>query len=157
MARYFVWAAVVVAGALLAVADWRWIKRPVFGALLVAGVLGGAIVINVSPFTFGTGGYYMEGVIISAGSALAWLVMFSLSPGNLPLGVSVVTVPDDLVEVGDGIASAIPTWLLCVVASVYRGKTHINDVALARRSRQAERSIVSEIQRGAAARQSQRR
>jgi hypothetical protein len=71
MTRYFVWAGVVVAGALFAVADWRWIKRPVFGALLVAGVLGGTIVINVSPFTFGTGGYYMEGVIISAGSALA--------------------------------------------------------------------------------------
>jgi hypothetical protein len=71
MTRYLVWAAVVVAGALLAVVDWRWIKRPVFRALLVAGVLGGAIVINVSPFTFGTGGYYMEGVIISAGSALA--------------------------------------------------------------------------------------
>ena len=71
MTRYFVWAAVVVAGALFAVVDWRWIKRPVFGALLVAGVLGGTIVINVSPFTFGTGGYYMEGVILSAGSALA--------------------------------------------------------------------------------------
>ena len=71
MTRYFVWAAVVVAGALLAVVDWRWIKRPVFGALLVLGVLGGAIATNVSPFTFGTGGYYMEGVIISAGSALA--------------------------------------------------------------------------------------
>jgi hypothetical protein len=74
MTRYFVWAAVVVAGALLAVADWRWIKRPVFGAL-----------------------------------------------------------------------------------SVHRGKTHICDVALACRSRQAEPSIVSEIQRVAAARQFQRR
>ena len=69
--RYLVWAAVVVAGALLAVVDWRWIKRPVCGALLVAGVVGGIIITNVSPFSFGTGGYYMEGVLISAGSALA--------------------------------------------------------------------------------------
>jgi hypothetical protein len=71
LTRYFVWAAVVVAGALLAAVDWRWIKRPVCGALLVAGVGGGIIVTNVSPFTFGTGSYYMEGVLIAAGSALA--------------------------------------------------------------------------------------
>jgi hypothetical protein len=51
--------------------DWRWIKRPVCGVLLVAGIVGGIIVTNVSPFTFGTGSYYMEGVLISAGSALA--------------------------------------------------------------------------------------
>jgi hypothetical protein len=71
MTRYFVWAAIVVAGAVLAVVDWRWIKRPVCGALLVGAVGGGIIVTNVSPFTFGTGGHYMEGVLISAGSALA--------------------------------------------------------------------------------------
>jgi hypothetical protein len=71
MTRYLIWAAVVVAGALLAVVDWRWIKRPICGALLVIGIVGGIIVTNVSPFTFGTGSYYMEGVLISAGSALA--------------------------------------------------------------------------------------
>ena len=71
MTRYIAWAAVVVAGALLAVVDWRWIRRPVFGVLLAAGVGVGIIVTKVSPFTFGTGGYYMEGVIAAAGSALA--------------------------------------------------------------------------------------
>jgi hypothetical protein len=69
--RYLVYAGVIVAGTLLAVADWRWIKRPVFGALLVVGIVGGIIVTNASPFSFGTGSYYMDGVIISAASALA--------------------------------------------------------------------------------------
>lgn len=59
------------AGGVLAVVDWRWIRRPVCGALLVIGIVGGIIVTNVSPFTFGTGSYYMEGVLIAAGSALA--------------------------------------------------------------------------------------
>ena len=59
------------AGGVLAVVDWRWIRRPVCGALLVIGIVGGIIVTNVSPFTFGTGSYYMEGVLITAGSALA--------------------------------------------------------------------------------------
>ena len=71
MTRYFAWAAVVVAGALFAVVDWRWIRRPVFGVLLAAGVGGGSIVSQISPFTFGAGGYYMEGVLVAAGSALA--------------------------------------------------------------------------------------
>jgi hypothetical protein len=71
MIRYFQWAAVVVAGVLFAFGDWRWIKRPVFGALLVAGIVGSIIVTYLSPFTFATGGYYMEGVLISTGSALA--------------------------------------------------------------------------------------
>jgi hypothetical protein len=70
--RYFVWACVVVAGALLAIADWRWIKRPVFGLLLAAGGIGGIVVTKLSPFDFATGGYFMEGVLISGGSALAW-------------------------------------------------------------------------------------
>jgi hypothetical protein len=71
MIRYFQWAVVVVAGVLCAFGDWRWIKRPVFGVLLVAGIVGGIIVTNVSPFNFATGGYYMEGVILAALSALA--------------------------------------------------------------------------------------
>src|SRR5450631_1169203 len=71
MMRCFVWACVVVAGTLFAIADWRWIKRPVFGLLLVAGVIGGIVVTKLSPFDFATGGYFMEGVLISGGSALA--------------------------------------------------------------------------------------
>ena len=59
------------AGGLLAIVDRRWIKRPVCGVVLIAGIVGGIIVTNVSPFTFGTGSYYMEGVLIAAGSALA--------------------------------------------------------------------------------------
>jgi hypothetical protein len=43
-ARYFVWVGIVVVGTLLAVVDWRWIRRPVFGVLLVAGVGGGFVV-----------------------------------------------------------------------------------------------------------------
>ena len=65
------WAAVVAAGVLFAVVDWRWIKRPVFGALLIAVIGGGVIVVNLSPFSFGTGGYYIEGVLLAALSALA--------------------------------------------------------------------------------------
>ena len=71
MTRYLVWAGVVVAGTLLAIVDWRWIKRPVFGLLLVAAVIGGIVLTKVSPFDFATGGYFMEGVLMSAGSALA--------------------------------------------------------------------------------------
>ncbi len=41
LTRYFMWAGVVVVGALLAVVDWRQIRRPVFGVLLVAGVVAG--------------------------------------------------------------------------------------------------------------------
>jgi hypothetical protein len=69
--RYLVWAGVVVAGALLAVVDRRWIGRPVSGLLLVAGVVAGFLIEKVSPFSFGTGSHYMEGVLVSAGSALA--------------------------------------------------------------------------------------
>jgi hypothetical protein len=69
--RYLVGAGVVGLGALLGWVDWRWIRRPVFGVLLIAGVVGGIVITNVSPFDFATGGYYMEGVLISGGSALA--------------------------------------------------------------------------------------
>jgi hypothetical protein len=51
--------------------DRRWIGHPLLGVLLVAGVCGGLIITSVSPFSFGGGSRYMEGVIISAGSALA--------------------------------------------------------------------------------------
>jgi hypothetical protein len=71
LSRYVVWAGVVVVGAILAVVDRRWVSFPLFGLLLVAGVGGGLIITRVSPFSFGGGSYYMEGVIISGGSALA--------------------------------------------------------------------------------------
>jgi hypothetical protein len=69
--RYLIWGGVIAIGALLAVLDRRWIRRPLFAVLLVAGVIGGLIITRVSPFTFGGGDHYMEGVILSAGSALA--------------------------------------------------------------------------------------
>jgi hypothetical protein len=71
LARYATWAGVVAIGALLAVLDRRWIRGPIFGALLLAGVVGGLVITEVSPFSFGGGSYYMQGVLISAGSALA--------------------------------------------------------------------------------------
>jgi hypothetical protein len=71
LTRYAVWAGVIAIGAILAIADRRWVAHPLFGALLVAGVCGGFIITSVSPFSFGGGSHYMEGVIISAGSALA--------------------------------------------------------------------------------------
>jgi hypothetical protein len=66
-----VWAAVVAIGALLSVVDRRWIRWPVLGMLLAAGVVGGLVVTRISPFTFSGGDHFMEGVILSAGSALA--------------------------------------------------------------------------------------
>ena len=71
MTRYFMWAGVVVFGALLAVVDRRQIRRPVLGLLLVFGVVAGFIIEQVSPFSFGVESHYMEGVLVSAGSALA--------------------------------------------------------------------------------------
>jgi hypothetical protein len=71
LTRYVVWAGVVVVGALLAVVDWRQIRRPVFGLLLVAGVVAGFVIEQVSPFTFSGGDYFMAGVLFSDGSALA--------------------------------------------------------------------------------------
>ncbi len=69
--RYLIWGGVMAAGALLAVLDWRWIGLPLFAVLLVAGVIGGLIITEVSPFTFAGGDHYMEGLILAAGSALA--------------------------------------------------------------------------------------
>lgn len=69
--RYIIWAGIVALGILLAILDRRWIRRPLFALLLVAGIVGGIITTKVSPFTFAGGDHYMEGVIVSAGSALA--------------------------------------------------------------------------------------
>jgi hypothetical protein len=69
--RYLDCACTVAAGALLAIADLRRIRRPVFGVVLTAGVVGGLIITRPSPFTSAGGDHYMEGVILFAGSALA--------------------------------------------------------------------------------------
>lgn len=71
LTRYCIWAAVVTIGAILAVVDRRWIGWPLCAVLLVGGVGGGLVITEVSPFTFAGGDHYMEGVLISAGSALA--------------------------------------------------------------------------------------
>jgi hypothetical protein len=71
LTRYFMWAGVVAVGALLAVIDRRQIRCPVFGLLLAAGIVAGFVIEQLSPFSFGAGSYYMDGVLVSAGSALA--------------------------------------------------------------------------------------
>lgn len=78
LTRYLVWGAVIAIGALLAVLDWRWIRRPLLGLLLIAGVGGGLLTMRVSPFTFGGGDHYMQGLLVSAASALA-LVGYGLA------------------------------------------------------------------------------
>jgi hypothetical protein len=70
LTRCLVWTGVVAAGALLALVDRRWIGWPVSGVLLVAGVGAGFVIEEVSPFSFGAGSHFMEGVLLSAGSAL---------------------------------------------------------------------------------------
>jgi hypothetical protein len=93
LTRYFMWAGVVVLGALLAIIDRRQIRRPVFGLLLVIGVVAGFIIEQVSPFSFGVESHYMEGVLVSAGSALAligyvfavfWLFVWRSIGGRRP-------------------------------------------------------------------------
>ncbi len=71
LTRYLVWTAVIAIGAVLALLDRRWIGRPLCAVLLLAGFGGGLVMTRVSPFSFGGGDHYMEGVILSAGSALA--------------------------------------------------------------------------------------
>ncbi len=70
--RFYLACAVMIAlGAVLAACDWRWIRRPWFGVLLIGGLCGGLITTQVSPFNFADGGYYMQGVVIAAGAAIA--------------------------------------------------------------------------------------
>jgi hypothetical protein len=71
LTRYLVWMGVIALGAVVAVIDRRWIGRPVLGVLLVAGVAGGFMITKVSPFSFGGGDRYMQGVLLSAGAAMA--------------------------------------------------------------------------------------
>ena len=76
--RYLVWAGVVVLGAVLAVVDRRVLGRWLFGMLLVAAVAVGMLVTVISPFRFSGTGYYMDGVILAGGSALA-LIGYSVA------------------------------------------------------------------------------
>ena len=70
--RFYAACAVLIAiGAVLAISDWRWIQRPYLGVLLIAGLGAGLITTQVSPFNFADGGYYMQGVLVAAGAALA--------------------------------------------------------------------------------------
>ena len=55
LTRYLFWAGIVAIGAVLAVLDWRWTRRPVFGGLLVIGVASGLIIMRASPFSFAGG------------------------------------------------------------------------------------------------------
>jgi hypothetical protein len=71
--RYIFWVSVVAVGIGLAIIDRRWIKWPLFATLLLAGIIGGILTTKVSPFTFAGGDHYMEGVIVSAGSALTMI------------------------------------------------------------------------------------
>ena len=80
---YLKWAGIVVFGALLAIVDWRLIGRPVFAVLLVAGVAAGFVIEQVSPFSFGATSYFMEGVLVSAGSALALIGYVVAAVGQL--------------------------------------------------------------------------
>ena len=73
LTRYIIWAGIVAVGVGLAILDRRWIRRPLFAVLLLAGIVGGLIITKVSPFTFVGGDHYMEGVIVSAASALAMI------------------------------------------------------------------------------------
>jgi len=85
---YLFWAAIVMFGAMLANIDRDWTGRPVLGLLLVGGVVGGLVATQVSPFNFADGGFYMEGVILSAASALALGAMRWPSCGIWPGGSS---------------------------------------------------------------------
>ena len=69
--RYLAWAGVVILGMVLALVDTRAIGRWICGGLLAMGIVAGLLVTVASPFSFGSSSHYMEGVIISGGSALA--------------------------------------------------------------------------------------
>jgi len=71
MTFYLFWTVVFLSGAVFRLVDRNWIKRPVLGLLMLAGIPTGAILTEVSPFNFADGGLYMQGVLLSAASALA--------------------------------------------------------------------------------------
>jgi hypothetical protein len=71
MTIYVLWTAIAATGIPLVYVDRRWIGRPLFGALLVAGICGGLIAMQVSPFNFSDGGYALQGLLVMMGSAVA--------------------------------------------------------------------------------------
>jgi hypothetical protein len=71
MTRYVVWITVVLVGVLLGICDWRWIRRPWLGVLLVAILCGGLITMQVSPFNFADGGYALQGLLAAGAAGLA--------------------------------------------------------------------------------------
>ena len=71
MIFYLFWTVVFVSGAVFRLVDRNWIKRPVLGLLMLAGIPAGAILTEVSPFNFADGGLYMQGVLLSVASGLA--------------------------------------------------------------------------------------
>jgi hypothetical protein len=71
MTFYVFWAVILAIGAVLALLDWQWIRRPVFAVLLVAGIGGGLVTMQVSPFNFADGGYSMQGLLVAVGSGVA--------------------------------------------------------------------------------------
>lgn len=78
MTFYVFWAGAIALGALLAVSDRRWIGWPFLGLFPIAGLCGGLITTQVSPFNFADGGDYMDGVVVAAASAAA-LVGYGLA------------------------------------------------------------------------------
>jgi hypothetical protein len=82
--RYWPYGVALLAGALLAIVDRRVFGRYVFAALLILVVLGGAIVMNGSPFTFSGEDHYFQGLIAQlfalaglAGYVLATIAMWT--------------------------------------------------------------------------------
>ena len=80
--RYWPYGVALAAGVLLAVIDRRVFGRYVFAALLILVAIGGAVVMNGSPFTFSGEDHYFQGLIAQlfalaglAGYALATITM----------------------------------------------------------------------------------
>ena len=78
-ARYWPYAVALAIGAVCAVVDPRLFSRRYLAAVLVVIALAGAAGMNLSPFTFHGGDYYMESLIAMVaalvalgGYALAW-------------------------------------------------------------------------------------
>jgi hypothetical protein len=80
---YIFWASILALGAVLAVLDWRWIRRPACAVFLLACICGGFITTKVSPFNFADGGYYLQGALVFAASALALISYFVTAAAQL--------------------------------------------------------------------------
>jgi hypothetical protein len=76
--RYWPYGVALAAGVLLAVIDRRVFGRYVFAALLILVAIGGAVVMNGSPFTFSGDDHYFQGLIAQL-FALAGLAGYALS------------------------------------------------------------------------------